>query len=101
MPSRLRTVPRRITGTIRRAIPTGSRPRNDGITCHDGSHAGFTAGALGHLLRILPEDHRVTASTGPSGGPDFRTPARYGMIATETTPSEDPTALEGSAEELR
>lgn len=91
MASRLLTISRRLVRTTRDAlerVPVGTgRPKNVVIACQGGgSHAAFTAGALGHLLGELPDGYRVAALTGTSGGAVSATAAWYGHLADGTTP---------------
>lgn len=59
------------------------------IACQGGgSHAAFTAGALGYLLEHLPPSYRCCGISGTSGGAVCAATAWYGFVTESESPSD-------------
>lgn len=86
-----------LTGTIvdrlRSLAPASDGTDGDAVTdvavaCQGGgSHAAFTAGALGHLLENIPPDYRLRGLSGTSGGAVCAATAWYGLLADRADPA--------------
>lgn len=81
-----------------RLTPSGAERSFDGrppadetavaIACQGGgSHAAFTAGALGYLLENLPDSYTVRGLSGTSGGAVCAAAAWYGLVSDARSPA--------------